>query len=270
LWAVDALGRVFRLNSNGKIEFIPLQRRWHALQIGVSRSGKVWVLARAAERRLYAILTSSSDHSGWGCVARSRAPYLIAGASTDECWMLQGRRLQSTDHGQQGRTSLLPFEATQISEGIDGTLWAVGGERRHGGLAVWRRDKNSGGWFLLPQPASAIRISGAPDGTAWGANSHGDIWRFHPDGMGNFRECSADSNCRNCLYSPRKDAVRDLSVGPDGVLWFLSTAVAPNGYSIGQISNHASHTPSYPARRNGAISLAASTEVARCPAGVQF
>jgi hypothetical protein len=172
--------------------------------------------------------------------------------------MLQRRSLQPTDHRPQGRGSLLPFEAAQISEGLDGTLWAVGGKRRHGGFAVWHRHKTSGNWFLLPHPASAIRISGAPDGTAWGANSHGNIWRFHPDGAGNFRKCNADANCRNCLYSPRKDAVRDLSVGPDGVHWFLSTGAAPNGYSIGQILNCASRTSLFPAPLNDTISLAAS------------
>lgn len=260
LWAVDDLGRVFRLDpTNGKVEFIPLQRHWHALQIVVSCSGKVWVTAWAAERRIYAVLKLSSDHSGWLCEVRSTSPYLIAGASTDDCWLLQGRSLTSTDHCFQSQTSMLPFEAVQISEGLDGTLWAVGGERRRGGFAVWRRDQVSKDWFKLPQPASAVRISGARDGTAWGANSHGDIWRFHPNGAGNFRECSADANCRNCLYTPRKEAVRDLSVGPDGVVWFLSAATAPNGYSIGRISNRASCTPLYPARRNGAISIAAST-----------
>ncbi|EJN13526.1 hypothetical protein PMI42_03099 [Bradyrhizobium sp. YR681] len=257
LWATDDLGRVFCLDACGGIVFAPLPAKWRALQIVVSASGRVWVTARCAEQQTYAVWSLSSDLYEWSCWAKSHAPYQIAGASADGCWMLQKRRLELAAD-QQNQPSWMPFDATQISEGLDGTLWAIDGKSRYGGFAVWRRSKGSDAWFMLPPPASAIRISGAPDGTAWSANSRGDIWRFHPNGAGNFRECNAVANCRNCLYSPQQSSVKDLSIGPDGVLWFLSTSTAPNGHSIGWMSNFLLKDSRYPAPSKGAVSLAAS------------
>jgi hypothetical protein len=134
-----------------------------------------------------------------------------------------------------GRVVLLDFEArsiTPISEagfarqvhcGSDGSLWAVLEAEGMGGYSVAVRPAG-GGWRTLPRPASALRIVGLGDGTAYGLNPLGEVWRFHPEGVGSFAECSEDPSCRNCLFSERRSGFQDLAIGPDEVVWAVNAA----------------------------------------------
>jgi hypothetical protein len=223
LWTVTEEGEVYCLKSCGKKWNFPLPRPWRALRITSSASGTVWVCASAQQREC-AIWALMANETTWTrqitCV---HAPQVITAAGQSCLWILQNEVLHLLCERTVVKAPRLPFRAIHISEGADRTFWAVGGEKRFGGYSVWRRNPDEIDWFSLPRPAAATRISGAPDGSAWSANSRGQIWRLHPHGAGNFQECGISPSCQNCLYSSEVHEIRDLSVGPDGVVWVLST-----------------------------------------------
>lgn len=114
--------------------------------------------------------------------------------------------------------------ARQVHAGSDGSLWAVRDQDGFGGYAVAVRRSGADDWFTLPDPASAVKVIGLRDGTAYGMNPLGEVWRFHPQGVGSFAECSEDAGCRNCLFSERRAGSLDLALGPDDVVWTVSAA----------------------------------------------
>lgn len=113
--------------------------------------------------------------------------------------------------------------ARQVHAGADGSLWAVRDRAGFGGgCAVAVRAPGAAEWFTLPDPAAALKVVALSDGTAYGMNPLGEVWRFHPNGVGSFAECSEDPDCRNCLFSERRAGCSDLALGPDDVVWTVS------------------------------------------------
>lgn len=92
----------------------------------------------------------------------------------------------------------LPGEATDISVGADGTIWAIGSDERDGGYGIYRFngdswDRHSGG---------ALRIAVDPDGNPWVVNSDQDIFRWVD---GDWNKVPGDAT--------------DIGIGADGSVW---------------------------------------------------
>lgn len=236
VWAVDEAGSIFQLTASGKVSNRPLPSDVRALQIATSGTGEVWAIAmdRYRKKRLFKSAFNSEE---WAPVFDSRGFQRIGGASDGGIWIIADGKLRHSD--QAGRGSLLqpPFSPFQISQGADGTVWAIDQRPRFGGLGVWRYDQVRQQWFELPPPAAAKKIAGAPDGTAWSVNSRGDIWRLHPEGAGNFAECGANPKCVNCHYTPKQSQINDISVAVDGNVWFIEGGTSRDRSIIGQIDN---------------------------------
>jgi hypothetical protein len=171
------------------------------------------------------------------------APFLrgvkrAVGAQNGGIWLLGNGALKCVHpDGCEIRNVRIEFEAQDFHEGANGTLWILGGTRRLGGFAVNCLPPGESNWFLLPSPAAAISVCGAPDGTAWSANIQGDVWRLNPRGGGNFAECQVFTGCTNCLFSPQARHAREVSVSSNGAVWILSRRAAAKGYAVEWIAD---------------------------------
>lgn len=219
-WAATENGEVFKISATGRTIDCPLPRGWRALQVRVSGDRAAWAMAQR-ERGRYALFRRDPCGSSWTQAAERERPYII-GAALEGVWLVEAHGLFQVCGANTIRGPALRFDALSVSQGADGSLWAIGGERRFGGAAVWRYLSEEGRWLKLPPPAAAVCIAAAHDGSAWTVNSRGDLWRLHPDGAGSFPECGMNANCRNCFYTPARSVVRDISVDQAGILWFLA------------------------------------------------
>jgi hypothetical protein len=253
VWALDNSGRVFSLSACrlGKIFNIP--SGCGGLQIVVSSSGGLWLVA--SDGRRYTLWHLTVERGYWNLIRSIHDLFTIAAAG-DKVWLACGRTAYLLDSTGDHASLHLPFEALQLSEASDGTLWGVGGERMFGGRSVWRLGPRDQAWYRLPPPAAADRLAAARDGTAWTVNNRGEIWRLHPDGAGKFAECGLSPTCRACCYSTTRVRVCDLCSGSDGNLWFLEEASCSGGYVIRRMVDFASRI-SERVSRQGAISISA-------------
>lgn len=265
LHAINAEGEVFSLTGTGNNTPLNFPNGHQALEIAAANpEGAVFVLAgtlsapSTSVQRDYALWRHETQ--GWrrvldipGCAARP----VIAG-SAQGVWVSTGTNLALFDNDKLGLAEPLDFSPTAISEGCEGTVWLLGGEKRYGGVEVRRYDHPSGRWFLLPPPAAAISLAASSDGTAWGVSTKGELWRFSRDGAGTFRECGNDADCRRCFYKPDRSFVRSVAMGNDGNVWILSGRADEKGYEIERmvdLGTRETHQPN-PALR--AVSIAAA------------
>lgn len=267
LYAVDAEGGLFTLTGTGQHQRLDFDADWLAMQVSVSARGNdVWVLAKrrpppagdAAAGSEFGVWRRSAD--GWELFHRTTAAGSrpVIGGGDDGCWIACDGVLTRLGGGAW-RDEEIGFDPIGISEGRDGTLWLLGGAKRYGGLEVRRWDDDQERWFLLPPPAAAISIAGAPDGSAWSVSTKGEAWRLSRDGAGTFRECGLDADCRRCFYKPDRSFVRAVSAGSDGNIWFLSGTMDGNGFQIERMTDVETRESETPAPSLGAISIAAAT-----------
>lgn len=256
VWAVDALGRIFQLRDSGQCEWHPLPPGWRAEQIAVDGARTVWASG----------IDSSGGHALWSRPADSQYWVMrrslprnarIAGASHGGVFIVGDHGLTHEYGDIEGLPLPSGLRARCVDQGSDGTLWGLAEQIRYGGYAVMRYDHDLCAWFVLPEPAAALRIAGAPDGTAWSISSRGDLWRLHPQGAGHFIECSAVPDCGNCLYAPNDLRAHELAVDSIGNVWFLSDQPGENGTAIGCITEFASRESKFPSMQCGAIAIAA-------------
>lgn len=219
-WAINDLGEVIQLVAQAKPTKWKLPEGWRGIQIVQAEASKVWVAARQSQTS-YGVLVGCLVTGEWSLCFSSDVPPVIGRASGSGVWIATGRSIIPIGFTPLSLPPLLPIEAVDVTEGIDGSLWAVGGEKRYGGFAVWHLNRAENNWHSLPKPAAAIALVGAADGTAWSVSSRGQIWRLHPDGAGKFAECGVVPTCRNCLYSPSSFHVSGLSISNEGAVWFF-------------------------------------------------
>lgn len=269
LYAVDGSGRVFTLSGSGERADATPGADWLPLQVSASaQGGQVWLLAKArspgtdrpAEGTDYAVLRRTAD--GWDVAHRTgpQACRPVIGGGDGGVWLFADGRLRFV--GGETAPSVpdsLDIEPVEISQGADGTLWLAGGAKRYGGLEVRRLSDDGSDWFLLPPPAAAISLAGAPDGSAWSVSTKGEVWRLSRDGAGTFRECGLDADCRRCFYKPDRTFARGVSAGSDGNLWFLSGSADADGYAIERMTDLESRDSEIPAPAARAFSIAATT-----------
>lgn len=236
---------------------VPLPDGWRAKGVVVSGNGAVWLTTVSGLGKL-AIWVLPCGSNEWECCRRLQREACIAGAIPSGVWIACGHKIwRISETAINDCTVDIPFAARHISQGADGTLWALGGAIQFGGYPVRRFDEQSSTWYLLPQPAAAVRIAGAPDGTAWTVNSRGDVWRLHPLGAGNFADCHLIPDCRKCCFTSRTSVVRDLTVAHDGTIWCLEAVTTEDINRVCYIGNGSAHraVPLRPELR--AISMAA-------------
>jgi hypothetical protein len=183
---------------------------------------------------------------------------IIAGAPGGGFWIAGSGAVSC--HAAPGGTRRIPIDVTplDLSVGAEGTIWLLGGLRRYGGEEVRRFDDASDSWFLLPPPAAAVSLAGAPDGSAWSVSTKGETWRLSRDGAGTFRECGLDADCRRCFYKPERSHVRVVSAAPDGNLWFLSGAATAQGFAIERMTDLDKRESEAPAPHRLAVSICAA------------
>jgi hypothetical protein len=258
-WAVDRDGGIRCIDGQGECSAWPLPGSRRAAQIVVSRSCDVWV--RTVDNVVCRLDRASRRWDERFRVARGET---IAGAHDGGVWIVGPRGVRWRDDAPDApsashRIAPPAFRVSAVSHGHDGTLWALGSQRRFGGRDVWRYRADSSSWMPLPPPAAATSLAGSRDGTAWSVNAQGDLWRLHPDGAGSFRECRLVADCRNCQYSPSEHHLLDVQVDDDDGVWVVARASASSetGCRIGRIRDHAARAYDWLASGIDVISMAA-------------
>jgi hypothetical protein len=242
LYAIAGDGNIFQLAGTGDTEQLDFPADQQALQLAVAtRTNALYALARTrmAQGATGSYALWRLEPQGWACVHTlsdcDARPVL--GGSADGVWVAVADRLTCVVGDQVLYSEKLDFVPIGISEGSEGTLWLIGGSKRYGGAEVRRFDGESKRWFLLPPPAAAISLAAAPDGSAWGVSTKGELWRFSRDGAGTFRECGNDADCRRCFYKPDRSYVRAVTMGRDGNVWLLSGQADGQGFAIERLAN---------------------------------
>jgi len=92
----------------------------------------------------------------------------------------------------------MPGEATDISIGADGSVWAIGTDERNGGYGIYHWNGDS--WDR--QSGGAVRIAVDPNGNPWIVNSEQDIYRWVND---QWEKLPGDAT--------------DIGIGADGSVW---------------------------------------------------
>lgn len=227
-------GSLTTITSAGVVEELSFIDGWRATRAIWSSGGTIWVSAIGFGSNS---LWRADQNGGWHCVLTTGEPILLAGAVRNEATVSLSNQVVAVDFkGTCMPVVPTPADLKDMCVSTTGDFWAVAGKSAYGGYGVQRFSLIEQRWMSLPPPARAVRISAASDGTAWSVNSRGELWRLHPLGAGNFKECSQTTSCRNCLYSPQSLNVRLVSDDGSGGLWFASEA--PNlAQEIGYFAN---------------------------------
>jgi hypothetical protein len=106
-----------------------------------------------------------------------------------------------------------PGLATDISQGANGSLWAVGTNPVPGGFGIYRW--TGGGWARVP--GGAVKIAVAPDGTPFIINSAHRTYEWS-----------------GSTWVPGPGTLTDIALGADGSLWAIGTNPVPGGFGIYQ------------------------------------
>lgn len=261
LWAINAAGKIFNVTVSGDVTEENLPIGWVAERISASLNGYVWVIASDISRTKYAVWCKRVKETTWSYVIPLQASAEIT-QSKFGLWILSKDHLTLVDIDGNTRCShRLVIKASDVCESVDGSLWLIGGKVRHGGWSIQRLPPGNDRWFEFPEPVAAVRVSCAPDGTAWATNSKGQVWRIHPDGPGHFTECGQHASCRKCLKSPATQNIILVSVGADGQVWGLSNKQVTDGNQIIRLIIGTKMIVELP-QSIGAVHIAASTMAA--------
>jgi hypothetical protein len=260
LFALASDGQIFSLAGDGQRANIDFVAGWIPLQLAASgRTGELWVLASDGQGGGMAVWLLSRD--GWirvhDCGQTGEARPIIAGAPDGGFWISVTGAIERHRSPEGPRRIAVEIEPTGISIAAEGTVWLLGGSRRYGGHEVRRFDEDADSWFLLPPPAAAISLAGAPDGSAWSVSNKGEPWRLSRDGAGTFRECGMDADCRRCFYKPETSHVRGVAVAPDGNVWFLTGAATQGGFAIERMTDLEARETETPDPASAAVSICA-------------
>src|SRR5262245_61804200 len=107
--------------------------------------------------------------------------------------------------------------ARDVGVAADGTVWIVGTEARPGGFAPSYLDRAAGKWSTFAAPVAVTRITGGPNGGAYGVNADGAIWHFTKQG-------------KVVPFAPEHTA-HDVGFAA-GLLGIVSNQPLPGGFAI--------------------------------------
>lgn len=215
-WTVNTKGEVWTLQPQGGGNiFAPAES---ALSIGTGADGTVWIVSMKPLENGTGNVIQYFSGSGWTSVPGEVGGVTVAGDPSGRAWIVdEGGTVWVLD--KQGNSKQMSTEefAIDIGVGTDGTVWIVSTQTREaaGGNIVMYLSPGSTEWVATPPPQAAVAISGSNSGVAWSVNTYGEIWTLDPQGGGN-------------LMSPRGTAT-DVSVGPDGTAWMISTIDGQSG-----------------------------------------
>jgi streptogramin lyase len=256
IWGITASGDVFSATSSGIVATAEFPPSLSAHRIKVGQQGQVWILARDRQTGELTLQLRNARTAQWRRVCRLSAIAAIA-AGRNGVWLTSGGSLNLLDEeGVVRRSHRVPFPVRDVCESSDGSLWVVAGEPRLGGQPLQRLGPNAQQWSEFPAPIAAVQLSCAPDGTAWTTNSKGQVWRIHPEGPGNFMECTRHADCRGCLKSPSAENIEEVSVGADQQIWCRTSKIVAGGTLVARIFPERSQIRELP-RVIGAVSIAA-------------
>jgi hypothetical protein len=110
-----------------------------------------------------------------------------------------------------------PGAATDISEGANGSVWAIGANPVSGGFGIYHW--TGSGWTGVP--GGAVTIAVAPDGTPFVINSAHKTYAWTGSSW---------------IQGP--GALTDIAFGADGSLWAIGANPGPGGFGIYQWTNN--------------------------------
>jgi hypothetical protein len=254
VWLLDAEGGITLADSDRILQRIEPLRTTRVIDITVAGSSTLWIVARDRSDQIH-LMRWNGQHVEESARAHLAGATRVFGAQDGGCWLLKSRQLTKIYSDSKSEIGL-SFDLHDFHEGPNGALWAVGGMRRLGGFEVRHLGPGEENWFVLPSPAAAVSICGAPDTTAWSVNAQGDVWRLNPKGGGNFTECRVLTGCTNCLFSQTPKHAREISVSPDGTVWILTRRAATNGYAVEWIADFSQKEMRSLSDRFGAVRIA--------------
>jgi hypothetical protein len=197
----------------GALKPIALQQpsvQWNQLpgaarDIGVSPSGRAWVIGSSPVGGGYGIYTWSGND--WtnvpgGAVRISVDPVGMPWVVNDA-----GGIYQRVGNGWKQQ----PGQARDIAVGANGRVWVIGWGAEGGGYGIYYWTGST--WHKVP--GSAVRIAVDPTGAAWVVNNAGNIYQYEG---GSWKQLPGQA--------------RDIGIGGDGRVWVIGWGGVGGGYGI--------------------------------------
>lgn len=223
-WTVNSLGEVWTLYPEGGGQLMSPAGQEFAFDIDVDTGGIAWIVSTQARPGGAVIMGREPENTYWLPIAAPAAATRLSTApdgtlwavnDTGEVWIvnMDGSGKLMSPQGQDFALDV------SVSAG-DGSVWIISTDINDTGNALKRWDSGSNSWITLPAPASADKVSVAPNGNVWTVNTKGEVWMLYPQGGGE-------------LVSPAgQDFAQDIGVGPDGTVWIVGNEARPGGDAV--------------------------------------
>jgi len=180
--------------------------RGAATDISVGGKGSAWVVGRTPRPggnfNLY-------RWNGLDWTLESGAVVKISVDPAGNPWAINASH-QIYHLGPSGWTHL-SGTATDISQGVNGSLWVIGTHARLGGFAIYHW--NGAGWVAVP--GGAVTIAVDPSGNPWAINDAHEIIHWVGGRFVRF-----------------PGSAEDIAVGAGGSVWVTGTNPTAGGYGI--------------------------------------
>ncbi|MFN0014494.1 MAG: hypothetical protein ACKVU2_08090 [Saprospiraceae bacterium] len=165
-WIVNDAGLIFRWDG----------QTWQGIggqahDIGIGANGKVWVIGWTAVSGGYNI--ARWNGSFWEDIPGGAVRIDVD--PNGNAWITNDTGLIFRWKGQEWDFSI-GGQAHDVGIGADGTVWVIGWTAVPGGFNIGRWT----GSYWADVEGGLNNISGAPNGSAWGTNTDGIIWKWLP------------------------------------------------------------------------------------------
>ncbi|MBC7776694.1 MAG: hypothetical protein H7246_14770 [Phycisphaerae bacterium] len=166
-WIVNDAGLIFRWNG----------RTWDGIggqahDIGIGANGTVWVIGWTAVPGGYNIARWNGSY--WEDIAGGAVRVDVD--PNGNAWITNDAGLIFRWNGREWDFSI-GGQAHDVGIGADGTVWVIGWTVVPGGYNIGRWT----GSYWANVEGGLNNISGAPNGSAWGTNTDGIIWKWSPN-----------------------------------------------------------------------------------------
>lgn len=230
-WTVDNLNNLAVLYSDYQTP--PYTADWDIIDLTISSSGTVMVLARDGEQTIvhhaadtFPLEWSSTTLKLDKAASTPSEPgeevtqaVHIDASPDDTLYIVLNSGLLASVKLPTGKdTEVSPTlvkgvdHVSQVSAAPDGLVWVVCSDPAVGSVVKWMDAK--GKWSQVPDLNNARQVTGGPKGKAFIINSADELANYTKKGVKTEIPCD---------FGPKA-----LSIGPDGRLWVIATHTAEN------------------------------------------
>ncbi|MFL6207952.1 MAG: hypothetical protein ACJ74W_03840 [Pyrinomonadaceae bacterium] len=220
-WTVNSKGEIWTLYQKGGGALMSPPGADFAFEIAIGPSvPDVWIISTVPRQGGAVPMVRPVAEDNWLPMAAPAAATKISVAPDGMLWTVNASGEVWALYPQGGGYLASPPGvdfAFDIGAGPDGSVWVVSTEARQGGNVLQSYNQSTQTWTPLAAPAAAIHVAVGPKGVLYTVNSVGEVWLIYPQGGGAL------------LSPPGVDFGQEISVGPDGTVWLISTEPRAGG-----------------------------------------